>query len=161
MPNLSRIIEIVSASGPISKPITVAALTSILCAGIAGCCGSGMTNCKSSGSLGPSGAEVAGVIVGVGAVIGVGVALEVSHSHHILKGCTSTGLNGLELQTGTKNYLLSGDTASIKAGDVIRVHGSRVKQPKHSTGDQTFSVEKLNKDYGPCKASPKSATTNP
>ncbi|HEY0796040.1 MAG TPA: hypothetical protein VGD64_09690 [Acidisarcina sp.] len=111
-----------------------------------------MTNCKSSGSLGPSGAEVAGVIVGVGAVIGVGVALEVSHSHHILKGCASSGPNGLELQTGTKNYLLSGATTDIKPGDIVRVHGSRVKQQKHSTADQTFSVEKLNKDYGPCKA---------
>jgi hypothetical protein len=120
-----------------------------------------MTNCKSSGSLGPSGAEVAGVIVGVGALIGVGVAVEVNHSHHIVKGCASTGPDGLELQTGARTYLLSGATADIKPGDMVRVHGSRVKQSKHSTANQTFFVEKLNKDYGPCKSSPKPAPTNP
>ena len=135
----------------------MAALASLICCGVAGCCGSGMTNCKSSGSLGPSGAEVAGVVIAAGAVVATAVALEVHHSHHMLKGCASTGPNGLELQAqgDGKAYMLSGDTANIKAGDRILVHGSRVKQPKHSTTVQTFSVEKLGKDYGPCMLSSK------
>jgi hypothetical protein len=115
-----------------------------------------MTNCRSSGSFGPSGGEVAGIAIAAGAVVAGAVALEVHHSHHMLKGCVSSGPGGLELQTqgGAKTYELSGATANIKAGDRVLVHGLRVKQPKHTTADQTFSVERVSKDYGACKLNP-------
>jgi hypothetical protein len=104
---------------------------------------------------GPSKGEVIGVGVAVGAVVaGTIIAVEV-HAHHTLKGCVVSGPNGTELRTGngTKSYLLAGDT-SLKVGDMVKIHGTKVKQPKGSTGDQTFTVEQLKKDYGPCKVTP-------
>lgn len=120
------------------------------------CCGAAApTTCNTSNDhFGPSGAEVAGVAVGVGGgIVAAVVLVEVHHSHHTLKGCVFSSPNGLELQTQNdkKTYTLAGETASIKAGDMVRFHGSRVKKIKDSSGDQTFTVEKISKDYGPCK----------
>jgi hypothetical protein len=91
--------------------------------------------------------------VGAGAVIAVAiiVPVEISRSHHIVTGCVMTGANGLELQTSDgKTYALEGDAASIKVGDKVKVHGSKMKKTKDSTGPGVFRVEKLNRDYGPC-----------
>ncbi|MGA8088783.1 MAG: DUF5818 domain-containing protein [Terracidiphilus sp.] len=124
-----------------------AGLTVLLCSG-----STAPTQCQSS--IGPSGGEVAGVAIGVGAVIAVAiiVPVEISHSHHIVTGCVMTGANGLELQTSEgKTYALEGDAASIKVGDKVKVHGSKIKKTKDSTGPGVFRVEKLNRDYGPCR----------
>ena len=110
------------------------------------------TQCQ-SGRIGPSNGEVVGVLVGVGAVIAVAiiVPVEISRSHHIVTGCVMTGANGLELQTSDgKTYALEGDAASIKVGDKVKVHGSKMKKTKDSAGPGVFRVEKLNRDYGPC-----------
>ena len=114
--------------------------------------------CQGYGNIGPSSGEVVGAAVGIGAVIAVAiiVPLEISHSHHALNGCVVTGPNGLELRTSdSKTYALEGDAASIKVGDRVKLHGSKAKRTKDSTGDQVFRVEKLNRDYGPCPVSPK------
>ena len=125
------------------------ALGALLCSGA-----SSPTACKSSGSIGPTTGEVIGAAVGVGAVIAAVVLVEVNHSHHTLKGCVLSGPNGLELQTSdSKTYSLDGDAATIKPGDRVKIHGSRVKKTKGQSGSQVFKVEKLNKDYGPCKVS--------
>ncbi len=109
--------------------------------------------CQSSGNIGPSQGEVVGAAVGIGAVIVVAiiVPVEISHSHHTLAGCVFTGPNGLELRTSdSKTYALEGDAASIKVGDRVKLHGSKVKKTKDTSGDQVFKVEKLNRDYGSC-----------
>jgi len=36
-------------------------------------------------------------------------------------------------------------------GDLVQFHGSKVKKVKGSAGNQTFTVEKIGRDYGPCK----------
>lgn len=111
---------------------------------------------SSSGSIGPSNGEVVGAAVGIGAAIAVAiiVPVEISHSHHTLKGCVFAGTNGIELQTSdNKTYALEGDAASIKSGDMIKFHGSKVKKTKDTAGDQVFKVEKLTRDYGPCTIS--------
>ena len=106
------------------------------------------------GSFGPTTGQVVGVAVGAGAVIAAVVLVEVNHSHHTLKGCVLSGPNGLELQTSEpKTYALDGDAATIKPGDRVKLHGSRVKKTKDQSGSQVFKVEKLSKDYGPCKVS--------
>ena len=89
------------------------------------------------------------------AVIAVGtiIAVEIHHAHHTLKGCiTSNGPDGMKLvnEGDQKTYLLQGVTPNLKPGDTFKVHGSRIKKKKGDTGDQTFVVEKVNKDYGPC-----------
>lgn len=125
-----------------------AALATVLCSGA-----SSPTGCRSSGSIGPSGGEVAGAAIGIGAVIAVAiiVPIEISHSHHIVTGCVMTSANGLVLQTGDgRSYALEGDAATIKVGDKVKLHGSKLKKTKDTTGPGVFRVEKLNRDYGPC-----------
>ena len=107
-------------------------------------------------NIGPSKGEVTAAAVGVVAVIAVGtvVLVEVHKSHHMVKGCVSSGPNGIEVTTEgdkPKTYVLEGNMATVKTGDLVRFHGNKVKKTKDSTGDQTFQVQKISKDYGPCK----------
>ena len=111
-------------------------------------------------NIGPSGGEVLAAAIGVVAVIAVGtvVLVEVHKSHHTVKGCVATGPNGIEVTTDgdkPKTYLLEGNVASVKVGDLVRFHGDKVKKTKDSTGDQTFKIQEIKKDYGPCKIAKK------
>jgi hypothetical protein len=131
--------------------VAFAGLTVFLCSGA-----TSPTSCP-SGNIGggPSSGEVIGAAVGGVAVVlvGVVVAVELSKGHHTLNGCVIAGPNGLELvTTDSKRYALQGDAASIKVGDRVKIHGSRIKKTKDTQGDQIYRVEKLNKDYGPCPA---------
>jgi hypothetical protein len=125
----------------------------LLCSGATAPAGCGSNG--SSGSIGPSNGEVVGAAVGIGAAIAVVVVVlvEVDHSHHSVSGCVVTGLNGLQLETSdSKSYALAGDAASVRVGDRVKLHGSRVRKTKESSGDQVFKVASINRDYGPCKA---------
>jgi hypothetical protein len=131
----------------------VAALTLLL--------GSTQSSRAQTGCIGycNTGAIVGG-IVGISAGIAtVGILLAVNHSHHTMKGCIFEGADGLELRTSdSKNYALGGDPAGIKVGDMVKFHGSKVKKTKDSKGDQVFKVERLKKDYGPCRVTSAPAT---
>ncbi|MGB6686252.1 MAG: hypothetical protein WBE76_00250 [Terracidiphilus sp.] len=109
--------------------------------------------------IGPSSGEVIGAAVGIAAVIAVGtvVLVDVHQSHHTIKGCVTSGPNGLEVlnDKDKKTYTLTGVTANVKVGDVIQVHGS--KEKKDSAGNRDFVVEKLGRDYGQCKVESASA----
>jgi len=108
-----------------------------------------------------TGAEAAGIAIVAGVVIGTVVLVEVHKSHHNVKGCVYAGPGGIEVQTLGDNptsYTLSGDASHVKVGDVVRLHGSKLKKKKGDSGDQMFVVEKLSKDYGPCKAAIKTPT---
>lgn len=131
---------------------------SFLCAALTGCCQPNDPSCRNV-SFGPSGAEVAGVAIGAGAVVATVIAVEVHHAHHTLNGCVSNGPEGMQLHdgSGTKTYVLSGNTANITAGNKVRLHGTKSKQAGHSTGNPTFLVERESKDYGPCKLTAYSA----
>jgi hypothetical protein len=133
-----------------------AGLTVLLCSG-----STAPTQCQ-GGSIGPSSGEVVGAAFGVAAVIAVAiiVPVEISRSHHIVTGCVMTSASGLELQTSDgKTYALEGDAASIKVGDKVKIHGSKIKKTKDSTGPGVFRVEKLNRDYGPCPAATATAAS--
>jgi len=131
----------------------MAALAVIFCSGA-----TAPSGCNSSTSrIGPSGGEVAGAAIGIGAVVAVAiiVPIEINHSHHTLKGCVFSGPGGFQLRTSNgKTYAIEGDPASIKAGDLVQFHGSKVKKTKDSNGNEVFRVEKLKKEYGPCKVAP-------
>jgi len=134
-----------------------AGLTVLLCSG-----STAPTQCQ--GHIGPSTGEVVGAAVGIGAVIAVAiiVPVEISRSHHIVTGCVTSSANGLELRTSDgKTYALEGDAASIKAGDKVKIHGSKIKKTKDSTGPGVFRVEQLNRDYGPCPVAPATAPAAP
>jgi len=136
--------------------LSILALTSFLL------CGATDPNgCQSSSTahIGPTGGQIAAVaaIVG-GVVIGTVILVEVNKSHHNVKGCVLAGPNGIEVQTLGDNpttYTLAGDASKVRVGDLVRLHGSKSKVAKGDTGDRTFKVEKISKDYGPCKVSPK------
>ena len=93
-----------------------------------------------------------GVAVG-GAAIGVGIYFLVRRPPS-LTGCATTGSGGLSLlnEGDQQTYTLIGDTLTIKPGDRIRVSGKKKK--KEVTGTRDFLVEKVSKDYGPCKLQP-------
>ena len=125
------------------------ALTALLCSG-----STAPTSCQgNTGSVGPSAGEVIGAAVGVGGVIATVTFVAVEHSRHTLKGCIFAGSNGLLLKTSQSTvYAIEGDVKSIKAGEKVRFHGSRVKKTKDTSGNQVFLVQEVRKDYGPCQA---------
>jgi hypothetical protein len=131
------------------------ALASLVC-----CVSVGSTGCTNglnnkNFSFGPSVGQITAAAIGIGAAVAVTtvVLIEVHRSHHTVKGCVSSGQNGLQVQTqdDMKTYALAGNTANIKVGDLVRFHGTKAKKVKGSAGDRTFTVEKISKDYGPCK----------
>jgi hypothetical protein len=92
---------------------------------------------------------IAAVVVGTT----VGVTYAVKHHNHSLQGCSFSGADGLKLRTSdARVYTLKGDSAGVKAGDTVKLHGSKAKRVKGDSGDQVFLVQKVNKDYGPCPA---------
>jgi hypothetical protein len=127
-------------------------------------CGStAPATCKEN--IGPSNGEVYGIAAGVaaGLTIGIIVLVEVHKSHHQIKGCVSTGPTGLEVENESdhKIYTLTGASTSLKAGDIVKVKGNKEKQPKGVTANHLFQVEKMSRDYGPCKVPAAAPATQP
>lgn len=96
------------------------------------------------------------IVVGIaatGAVIGIGIFYAFHHSSSI-RGCAVSGPNGLELQNegDRQTFRLLGITADVKPGDRVRVNGKHKKLASGSSGNPTFLVDKLAKDYGACQA---------
>jgi hypothetical protein len=122
------------------------------------CCGATSGSCNSSDdnfSVGPSKGQVIGATVGAAAVIAAAiiVPVEISKSHHTLKGCIFSTPAGLQLRTtDNKTYALAGTTADLSPGSTVRMHGNRQKHDKNAPGDQLFLVQKMQKNYGPCQA---------
>ncbi len=132
--------------------LAFAAMAAVFCTGAsspAGCA----PGSAPLGNIGPSNAELAGAVIGVGAVIAVAiiVPVEISRSHHNITGCVVASPSGLELQTSdAKTYALEGDAASIKVGDKVKIHGTKIKKTKDASGPGVFKVEKLSRNYGAC-----------
>jgi hypothetical protein len=91
----------------------------------------------------------------IGAGIGIGIYYSIKHSH-TLRGCAVAGPDGLELRNegDQQTFKLLGITADVKAGDRVKVVGKKKKNGKNDTSNRTFLVEKLGRDYGPCKVMP-------
>lgn len=106
--------------------------------------------------IGPSNGEIIGIGVGITAavVVGVVVLVEVNKSHHTIKGCVSSGPDGIQVESESdkKVYSLVSSPANVKVGDIVQLRGKKEKLQKGSTGNQQFIVAKISKDYGPCKA---------
>lgn len=105
------------------------------------------------GKIGASNGEIVGAAIGIGAAVTVAILIPVTRSHHVSTGCVMTSANGLGLQTSDgKTYALEGDASTIKVGEKVKLHGSKIKKTKDASGPGVFRVEKLNRDYGPCPA---------
>ena len=140
-----------------TEKIIAIALASLVC-----CVSVGPTACTNglndkNFSFGPTRGQITAAAVGISAAAAVTVVVivEVHRSHHTVKGCVSSGPNGFQVQTqdDAKTYALAGNTANITVGDLVRFHGTKEKKVKGSAGDRTFTVEKISRDYGPCKVS--------
>jgi hypothetical protein len=93
-------------------------------------------------------------LVATVAVIGVGVYFVVRQAHSV-KGCVAHGTTGLQLQReGGQSFVLLGATSGIRAGERVKVTGSRRKKVSGVSDSPSFVVDKLNKDYGACTVSP-------
>lgn len=129
-----------SRTGHGQRVMVAATAAALLCSGISSCT-------KTQVAL--SSAAIAAVIVGTT----VGVTLAVQHSHHTLEGCIVSDKRGLKLRlSDAREYALKGEIGDVKAGEKLKVHGSKVKKSKGGgAGDPVFVVEKVNKDLGPCR----------
>jgi hypothetical protein len=127
-------------------------LSSLLLSGAASPSGCTDSNFK----IGPSTGEVVGVVVGAGAIIAVGTIaiVEVNKSHHRIKGCVTAGPDGILVHNegDQRVYALTGITANVKVGDIVKVNGNKNKKQKDAAGDEDFMVTSISKDYGPCTA---------
>jgi len=104
--------------------------------------------------LGAKTTIVVALVIAAAAAIGVGVYFAVRQGHTV-KGCVASSKDGIELQTGSgQSFALLGATTGIKAGDRIKVTGSREKKVNGVTDRQSFVVDKLDKDYGACTIAP-------
>jgi hypothetical protein len=68
-----------------------------------------------------------------------------------LKGCVADSAKDLELRTGDNHsFVLLGATTGIKAGDRVKVTGSREKKVNGVSDRPSFVIDKLDRDYGTC-----------
>ncbi|HUA84662.1 MAG TPA: hypothetical protein VMB85_12430 [Bryobacteraceae bacterium] len=91
---------------------------------------------------------VVGAIVGVAALVGLGITFLVLHNRGIVVGCVT--------ESGGKRTLVELDkkTYSLLDGGPALVAGDRAKLKGHKSGPASapsFQVEKVVKDYGRCQ----------
>lgn len=106
----------------------------------------------SSGSGTPSYGHGAAIGVGVGAAAaGVGAIYFITHRASRISGCVETSDDGLHLTDDKtkRSLMLVPGKADIKAGDRVELKG---KFKKSATGDQSFLVKTVAKDFGECRA---------
>lgn len=98
--------------------------------------------------------QAIGIAVGSAAAITIVTIVLVHNSHPTLKGCVSAGPGGMLVANDgdQKTYALTGSTASLRVGDVVKVKGKKYKKQKDGAGNEVFAVTQIGKDYGPCKA---------
>jgi len=104
------------------------------------------------GHIGPSGAEVAGAIIGAAVVIGVVVYLVVP-KQSTLEGCVVNGGAGelrLTVASDKHEYDLIAGNFPLKPGERFRLKG---KKHKSKTG-RVFTVKKVIQEQGVCQAQP-------
>ena len=98
--------------------------------------------------------QAIGIVVGSAAAITVITIVLVHNAHPTLKGCVTAGPDGMLVHNegDQKTYALTGTTASLKVGDIVKVKGKKYKKQKDNAGNEEFAVTQIGKDYGPCKA---------
>jgi outer membrane protein OmpA-like peptidoglycan-associated protein len=112
-----------------------------------------------------AGADAAAIAIIAGVIIGTVVLVEVHKSHHTIKGCVSTGPNGLQLENmkDRKTYMLLGATSKTHVGDIVQLRGDKERADKGQGpdgGETSFVVKKMKRDYGPCDYAPEPAAAS-
>jgi hypothetical protein len=129
------------------KPLSIFFLCMALCLrpGLARAQTSGFPDL---GHIGPSKAQIVGIFVGAGVVIGVVVYLAVP-KHKAVEGCVQPSDEGLQLMSdqGKQRYALQTDNIALQPGRRFKLKGKRGKK---KAGTRDFRVTKLVEDEGPC-----------
>ena len=101
------------------------------------------------GHIGPSGAQVAGAIVGAAAVIGLVVYLVIPKQKTI-EGCVAAvnSVSTLSNEKDHRAYVLLTDEVSVQPGHQFKLKG---KKAKDKSGNWQFRVKKIVQDEGPCQ----------
>lgn len=99
------------------------------------------------GNIGPSGAQVAGVIAGVAGV--TGLILYFTLRKPAIVGCVQStdGASNLMDEKDKRTYALVGDHLNLKSGERFKLKGKKIKE---KDGKLTFRVKKVDHDYGSC-----------
>lgn len=130
-------------------------LVVLLCMTLAGVTVSAKAQVVDLNGIAPSKGQLVGAAVGIVAVgVAIGVGVYYLTRKPSITGCAVSHQSGFELQSegDRQMYLLTGDTANVKAGDRVRIKGKKGK--KDNSGTRIFEVAKLTKDYGACKVQP-------
>ncbi len=98
------------------------------------------------GHIGPSNAEFVGAAVGLAAVSGVVLYLALLRT--TVTGCLRSveGTTTLTNEADNLTYQLV-DGPRLNPGERVKIQG---KKKKDKTGNLSFRVKKLNRDFGPC-----------
>lgn len=124
----------------------------------------GSMGTPTSGTYNPTGRSYGhGAAIGAGvgaAAIGAGAVYFMTHRTSKVSGCVDTTDDGLHLTDDrTKRSLtLVPGKADVKAGDRVELKG---KFKKNATGDQSFLVKTVAKDFGECHAQTAASTGTP
>jgi hypothetical protein len=113
------------------------------------------------GYVAPSGGygsgKAIGIGVGVAAAAAVGVILLVRHHHHAahnaqtyVTGCTQSVQNAINLMDEKDNqtYTIASSSDSLKTGERVTLKGVLVADDK--SGNPSFQVRSLIRDFGSC-----------
>jgi hypothetical protein len=111
---------------------------------------------QASTSLKTQGDEIVIGVAAAAAVVAVLITVLVLHHNRsqskTITGCVASGDSGMSIidERDKKTYALSGDTASIKPGDRMKVQGKKVRLtgPGKTVG---WEATKVAKDYGVCQ----------
>lgn len=107
----------------------------------------------SSGTIGASNGEIAGVIVGVAAGVAVVIIVAVHYSKkRSITGCVVSNGNGMSItdEKDKQIYALSGSTTAVKPGDRLKVKGRKAKHTGSDTSP-VWDVAEVSKDFGVCQ----------
>ena len=98
------------------------------------------------GHIGPSNAEIVGAAVGLSAVTGVVLYLTLHKT--TITGCLRSveGANILTNEADNLTYQLV-DGPRLNPGERVKIQG---KKKKDKSGNFSFRVKKLNRDFGRC-----------
>ncbi|MHB8501610.1 MAG: hypothetical protein ACYDCG_06820 [Candidatus Acidiferrales bacterium] len=136
--------------------------------------GTGGTGGYNPPSGGYGSGKAIGIGVGVAAAAAVGIVLLVRHHHHAahktqsyVTGCTQSLQDGISLTNKKDNqtYAIAAGSKSLKAGERMTLKG--VVVAADGSGNPSFQIHSLIKDYGTCGsasasngASPSSSSLN-
>ena len=148
---------IVRFTGIATLSLAVCAAASAQYGGGGGTGGSGGTGGYTAPPGGYSSGKAIGIGVGAAAGAAVGIALFVRHHHHAAEktqtyvtGCTQSVQDGISLTNEKDNqtYSIMSASKSLKAGERMTLKG--VVVATDGSGNPTFQIQGLIKDYGAC-----------